>query len=130
MNVVLTAEDQLRQRVAWALSQIVVVCEANVARAAEQEFWHAWQDLFVRNAFMVRNYRTTPSFELCHIDVTPFLRVVLFAQQTYPAVMKEVSYSPAMGVMLTYLRSKSKDYDQTVLSHTLNRRSLPNSLFF
>ena len=69
---------------AWALSQILVVCSANVARSGEQEFWHIWFDIFVRNAFT-----------------------------DYGKLLKEVSYAPAMGAMLTYHGSKSKDYDGT-----------------
>eukprot|EP00965_Chrysotila_dentata_P073125 2416685-Pleurochrysis_carterae.AAC.1 len=48
----LYAEDQLRQRVAWALAQIFVVSEAGLnGHKDEQEIWHTYYDIFVRHAF-------------------------------------------------------------------------------
>ena len=81
--VALTAPDQLRQRVAWALSQIYVLGndEINVDRPNSNEFFHAYYDIMVRNAF--GNLRD---------------------------VLREVSYSPAMGAWLTYSGSRSYAY--------------------
>ena len=48
-NAVFHAEDQLRQRVAWALSQIYVV--ADVGFAGNMEVTAKYYDIFLRNAF-------------------------------------------------------------------------------
>jgi hypothetical protein len=77
-NVVLKSADQLRQRMAWALSQIFVVNTDGVGRNSETEFWVNYYDIFVRHAF--GNYRD---------------------------VMKEVSYSAVMGRMLSFTNTRS-----------------------
>jgi cullin-associated NEDD8-dissociated protein 1 len=77
-NVAITAKDQLRQRTAWALSQIFVATIVNVNRERATELWLKYYDIFVRNAF-----------------------------GNYFDVMKEVSYSPVMGRMLSYLGNKA-----------------------
>lgn len=69
VNTVLEADDQLRQRVAWALQQIFVLAGIPHERT---EMYATWHDIFVRNAF-----------------------------GTFGQVLKEVSYSPAMGAGLT-----------------------------
>ena len=75
----LTAKDQLRQRTAWALAQILVVSPGSIDEGFyETESMTAYYDIFTRNAF--GNYRD---------------------------VLKEVSYSPLMAEMLSYLNSKS-----------------------
>ncbi|MBI2514202.1 MAG: DUF1800 domain-containing protein [Opitutae bacterium] len=55
-QVMLTAPDQLRQRVAYALSQIVVVSDAdsNIANASDGS--SAWWDMLARNA--LGNFKT------------------------------------------------------------------------
>jgi cullin-associated NEDD8-dissociated protein 1 len=78
VNIALLSKDQLRQRVAWALSQIFVVSTVNIFRDEESEFWIKYYDIFVRNAF-----------------------------GNYFDVMKEVSYSPVMASMLSFLGSRS-----------------------
>ena len=77
----LHAPDQLRQRVAWALSQIYVVGVEGLGKPDENEVWHAYYDIFVRNAF--GNLRD---------------------------LVKEISYSPVMGEYLTYRGSSSLAY--------------------
>jgi uncharacterized protein (DUF1800 family) len=73
------ADDQLRQRMAFALSQILVVsADSNVARAP-QMLAH-YMDVLTRNAF--GNYRN---------------------------LLEEVTYAPAMAVYLTYLRNERAD---------------------
>ena len=72
-TIALTATDQLRQRMAWALSQIYVVSEEGLNKGAESEVWHVYYDVFVRHAF--GNLRD---------------------------VLKEVSYSPLMAEYLTF----------------------------
>ena len=80
--IALHAPDQLRQRVAFALSQILVVTQLQV-NLREQEMFAQYYDIFVRNA--MGNYRD---------------------------VLKEVSFSPAMARMLTYLGSKSFQFSR------------------
>jgi len=76
----LFADDQLRQRVAWALSQIYV-CSVNGGGYSERaESWLNYYDIFVRNAF--GNLRD---------------------------VLREVTYNPIMGDYLTYKRNRAMD---------------------
>ena len=82
----LNAPDQLRQRVAWALSQTWVVGEVGLqSYASENEIWHAYYDIFVRHAFGN-----------------------LFD------VMREVSFSPAMGIFLTLVDATAISVDGSV----------------
>ena len=77
----LYANDQLRQRMAWALSQILVTAaRGGVAFTGETEMWTNYYDIFVRNAF--GNYRD---------------------------VLREVTYSPIMGDYLTFKRNRAFD---------------------
>lgn len=79
----LYAPDQLRQRMAWALSQIYV-CSSNGAGYDERaESWLAYYDIFVRNAF--GNLRD---------------------------VIREVTYNPIMGDYLTYKRNRALEPGQ------------------
>eukprot|EP00520_Triparma_pacifica_P008843 CAMPEP_0118639568 /NCGR_PEP_ID=MMETSP0785-20121206/4291_1 /TAXON_ID=91992 /ORGANISM="Bolidomonas pacifica, Strain CCMP 1866" /LENGTH=1677 /DNA_ID=CAMNT_0006530901 /DNA_START=134 /DNA_END=5164 /DNA_ORIENTATION=+ len=77
-NVALRGKDQLRQRVAWALSQILVVSADGVGANNENEKFLNYYDIFVRHAF-----------------------------GNYGDILREVSYSPVMGSMLSYIGSKS-----------------------
>ena len=76
-NVVLSAPDQLRQRMAWALSQILVLSKFGLGRDNEVEFVAHYYDIFVRHAF--GNYRD---------------------------VLKDVAFHPAMGMYLTHLNNR------------------------
>jgi uncharacterized protein (DUF1800 family) len=76
--IALSAQDQLRQRMAWALSQILVVTSKQITEDGLSEAYLNYYDIFVRNAF--GNYRD---------------------------ILKEVSQSPMMGEMLSFLESKS-----------------------
>lgn len=77
----ITAQDQLRQRVAFALSEILVVSNASNDQISEfPETIGYYQDILVRNAF--GNYRT---------------------------LLQDVTYSPAMGIYLTYLGNRKGD---------------------
>ncbi|KAI2497376.1 Protein of unknown function (DUF1501) [Fragilaria crotonensis] len=81
-QIALGAKDQLRQRVAWALAQILVVAPTAVSDAELMtDAMTTYYDIFVRNAF--GNYRS---------------------------ILKEVSYSPLMAQMLTYYGSRSTAY--------------------
>jgi cullin-associated NEDD8-dissociated protein 1 len=78
-SVSLTAADQLRQRVAWALIQIFVIGHGGVKIRLYSEAWHVYYDALLRNAF--GNYRD---------------------------LLKEVSYSPMMGEYLTYAENTAR----------------------
>ncbi len=77
VHVAVTAPDQLRQRTAWALGQIVVVSDQNDGLSGEPVMMAEWNDLLVRNAF--GNYR---------------------------ALLGEALRSPMMGRYLTHLRNR------------------------
>ena len=76
-NVAVTAPDQVRQRMAWALSQIVVASDRDDFLINEPIQMAEWNDILVRNA--LGNYRQ---------------------------LLQEVSYSPMMGRYLTTLRNR------------------------
>jgi len=80
-QVALTAPDQLRQRVAWALSQLFATSPPDVNEGEQSEGFLNYYDIFVRNAF-----------------------------GNYFDILKEVSYSPHMAEMLTYLKIQSTAY--------------------
>ena len=102
LNVVLKSPDQLRQKVAWALSQILVISESGLnGKDDEVENWITYYDNFVRNAF--GSYRT---------------------------VLKEVTYSPMMGQYLTYMQNKAFKFAGTFPGHVRYAKSLiPVKLF-
>lgn len=75
-TAVLTAPDQLRQRMAFALSELFVVSDRNDALAGNPEAAAAYYDLLVRGAF--GNFRT---------------------------LLEDVTRSPVMGAYLSHLRS-------------------------
>eukprot|EP00931_Biecheleriopsis_adriatica_P083516 TRINITY_DN5709_c0_g1_i1.p1 TRINITY_DN5709_c0_g1~~TRINITY_DN5709_c0_g1_i1.p1 ORF type:complete len:1902 (+),score=308.18 TRINITY_DN5709_c0_g1_i1:193-5898(+) len=77
----LTANDQLRQRMAWALSQIFVV-GVSYGNGAYSEMWLNYYDIFLRHG--LGNFRN---------------------------ILREVTYSPLMGGYLTYMRNSAYDYD-------------------
>jgi uncharacterized protein (DUF1800 family) len=79
-QVALTAPDQLRQRVAWALSQLFVVSETGLGNAAAVEGFLHYYDIFVRHAF--DNFRD---------------------------VLGEVTWSPLMAEYLTYVDNRPAD---------------------
>jgi len=70
----LRAQDQLRQRTAWALSQIIVAAPGEISNLYKHsECWVNFYDIFVRNAF-----------------------------GSYRDILREVTFSPLMGAYLTY----------------------------
>lgn len=80
-TIAIDAEDQLRQRMAWALSQIFVIGREGSQHPQATERFVTYYDIFVRNAF--GNYRD---------------------------ILDEVTYHPQMGYYLTYeLNTKSGD---------------------
>ena len=80
-SVAFNATDQLRQRVAWALSQVCVLSNSGLNRADEIEPWTIFYDIFVRHAF-----------------------------GNYGDVLREVTYHPVMGEYLTHLRNRAHAY--------------------
>ncbi len=75
----LTSDDQLRQRVAWALAQIFVISEVDISvKRGQAEIWLAYHDIFVRHGF-----------------------------GRFHDILREVAYAPMMGTMLTFLNSKA-----------------------
>jgi uncharacterized protein (DUF1800 family) len=88
VDTAVTAPDQLRQRVAWALGQIVVVSDQDANLSGEPILVAEWNDLLVRNA--LGNFRT---------------------------LLRETLLSPMMGRYLTHLRNRKFEltprcYDQ------------------
>ena len=77
-NVATYAQDQLRQKVAWAFAQLHVVSRDAFPsiHSSEMEMWPQYMDIFVRHAF--GNLRD---------------------------ILKEVAYSPMQGKYLTFQRS-------------------------
>jgi uncharacterized protein (DUF1800 family) len=76
-NVAVTSPDQVRQRAAWALGQIVIASDRDAFLVDRPIQMAEWNDIIVRNA--LGNYRT---------------------------LMQEVTYSPMMGRYLTTLRNR------------------------
>merc|ERR1719203_62825 len=79
MRAVMDA-DQLRQRIAWALSQIVVIGYGVGTEAPEP--WLSYYDIMVRNAL-----------------------------GNYQDVIREVTFSPLMGMWLTHTLTSWPDYN-------------------
>ncbi|MCE3001109.1 MAG: DUF1800 domain-containing protein [Xanthomonadaceae bacterium] len=76
-DVAVTAPDQVRQRVAWALSQIVITSDRDDFLQNEPVMMAEWNDIIVRNA--LGNYRD---------------------------LIREVTFSPMMGRYLTTMRNR------------------------
>ncbi len=77
------APDQLRQRVAWALSQYFVVAELGNNQPQAVERWLNYYDIFTRNAF--GNFRE---------------------------ILDEVTWSPHMGYYLSHIENRKANPSQ------------------
>jgi len=77
-TVALSAEDQLRQRVAWALSQFIVAMSDGVTDGRNAEVYTNFHDILVHNAL-----------------------------GNYGDILREVSASPLMAQYLTFLGNKA-----------------------
>eukprot|EP00984_Skeletonema_dohrnii_P004238 scaffold1495_cov202-Skeletonema_dohrnii-CCMP3373.AAC.3 len=77
----LWADDQFRQRMAFALSEMITVVPQNIDAETYTEVYAKYYDIFVNNAF-----------------------------GNYGDIMKLVSYSPLMAEHLTYIKSKAHNY--------------------
>ncbi|KAL7537288.1 hypothetical protein ACHAXR_008774, partial [Thalassiosira sp. AJA248-18] len=80
-EIAIYKEDQLRQRMAWALAQIVTTVPGNIDAFDRTEVYTHYYDIFVKHAF--GNYRN---------------------------ILAEASYSPLMAEHLSYLKGKSHSY--------------------
>jgi uncharacterized protein (DUF1800 family) len=83
------APDQLRQKMAYALGQIIVASDRNDSLSGEVLQMAEWNDLLVRNAF--GNYRQ---------------------------LLQEASFSPVMGRYLTHLRNRRYELNPTFTTQT------------
>lgn len=79
-TIALNGKDQLRQRVAWALSQLFAISPSAVFPLNTEPFL-AYYDIFVRHSF-----------------------------GSFRDILREVSHSPLMADMLSYHESKSSEY--------------------
>ena len=112
-HVAFNATDQLRQRVAWALSQIFVVNDVALGDRAS-ELALVYYDIFVRNAFT--NYRDVMK-EGKDLDACPgcsnppslkyISGVARRLTRSRVTLSCAVSYSYAMASMLSFKNSKS-----------------------
>lgn len=81
-KIAVTGKDQLRQRVAFALSEILVISDLNGTIGQWQEGAANYYDIFVNNAF--GNFRN---------------------------IMEQVTLSPMMGIYLSSLRNAKATFD-------------------
>jgi hypothetical protein len=77
-NVAIKADDQLRQRVAWSLSNFIVASDRDFDAGHFSDGWTGFYDIFVRHAF-----------------------------GNYLDILRDVSYHPLMGVYLSYYGNKA-----------------------
>jgi uncharacterized protein (DUF1800 family) len=83
-QVAATAPDQLRQKIAYALSQLVVISDRDATLGGEEVMMAEWNDILVRNA--LGNYRD---------------------------LLVQTTYSPMMGVYLTTRRNRKFELVRT-----------------
>jgi len=83
INQAMEAPDQLRQRVAWALSQILVTGTGGFTYFYQFETWVNYYDILVRGAF-----------------------------GNYLDLLREVTLSPLMGEYLSFFKNSAFDHDQ------------------
>ena len=81
-HAAVTAPDALRQRAAWALSQILVLGEEGSVQTNAAERFLVYYDIFIRHAF--GNFRD---------------------------ILGEVTYNPCMGDYLTYIDNREANPD-------------------
>jgi uncharacterized protein (DUF1800 family) len=85
--VAVTAPDQLRQRAAWALSQIMVASDQGNKLNQDPVALAEYYDTLARDAFGWFDNGST------------------WHPGTYPTLLADVTYSPAMAKMLTYVQN-------------------------
>ncbi len=77
-NLAMKSQDQLRQRVAWSLANMIVIASQDTLQAQYIDAWAIFYDIFTRNAF-----------------------------GSYLDILREVSHHPLMGIYLTYLQNQA-----------------------
>ncbi|MEM9364799.1 MAG: DUF1800 family protein [Planctomycetota bacterium] len=88
-HIACTADDQLRQRVAWALSQICVVG---------------------RTGANFSNVNLDRYGQPHHLGVANYYDMLVNnADQTYRKILEDVTFHPCMGVFLSHLRNNKGD---------------------
>jgi len=127
-SVVLSAPDQLRQRVAWALSQQFVISADNGDLDGNtihiHDIWLSYYDIFVRNAF--------GSFRDVFKEVSrsrPLPPPPPPTTASHPADVSiplppQVAYHPAMATYLTFIGSRCHSYRLQVADENFARESL------
>src|ERR1700749_4802978 len=86
----ITAPDQLRQRVAWALSQIMVASDQGSKLRGDPISLAEYYDILARDAFGY--YDASNAYH----------------KGTINTLLTDVTYSPAMAKMLTYLHNEGQ----------------------
>ncbi len=81
-NHAIFGDDQLRQRVAWALYQLIPIGKPDASGSIMTEMWLQYYDIFVRHAF-----------------------------GSYRDVLKEIAYTDVMGEWLDYYNNMSLQYN-------------------
>ena len=85
-----TAPDQLRQRVAWAMSQIMVASDQGNKLGQDPVSLAEYYDILARDAFGY--YDAASQYHVGTIN----------------NLLTDVTYSPAMGKMLTYIKNEGQ----------------------
>jgi uncharacterized protein (DUF1800 family) len=91
LRIALTAPDQLRQRAAWALAQIMVASDQGNKLGQDPVALAEYYDTLARDAFGW--YDAAGAYHA----------------GTYPNLLADVTYSPAMAKMLTYVQNAKAD---------------------
>lgn len=97
-DVAVTAPDQVRQRVAYALSQLIVVSDRHDTLGNFPVMMAEWNDLLVRNA--LGNYRT---------------------------LLREATLSPMMGRWLTTMRNRKFELQRVTSGGNLSHYTAGNN---
>lgn len=95
-KVAITAPDQLRQRAAWALSQIMVASDQGNKLSQDPVALAEYYDTLARDAFGWFAVEQAPSGG----DADN-----AYHAGTYSTLLADVTYSPAMAKMLTYVQN-------------------------
>lgn len=144
--VALHAEDQLRQRVAWALYQIFVISDADGMKDKEAEAWHSYYDIVCATCHDASNPCFCQMMLASRVQTSRHVcgQFVRHAFGSYRDVLREVSYSPMMASYLTFLKNKAiafgsypdENYAREVMQlfsvglHRLNSDGTPLRIYY
>ena len=104
-KVAITAPDQLRQRAAWALSQILVASDQGNKLGQDPVALAEYYDTLARDAFgWFDAAEQVPSGGAAR-QVPLGDGSNAWHAGTYPTLLADVTYSPAMAKMLTYVQN-------------------------